>query len=415
METKDKAAQLRKHKRLATGLFLLMVAIYSMSTWMLHHQPGGWVEYIMAFSEAAMVGALADWFAVTALFHHPLGIPVPHTNLIEKSKKNIGDNLGNFVTGNFLTPQSMRPYITKLRVSSYVADWLSSEKNKHLLLEQITTLLRDILRRIDDAAATDFITRKGAELLGNVRLSDITANTLQYFIEKGDHEQLITALATRIKGYISGNKPVVQEMVKKESYFFIPKFVDNKLAEKITTGLVHYFEEIENNHGHPLRAEITAQLTQLVTSIKTDPEWAAKFEEIRSGLFNSNNVQQYANDIWRLLKQTLLEELGHPASTIILYFSGAIHEFAADLKEDIRLQQKIDGWIRHTAYKYILKNRENVATLISNTVANWEGRELSNKLELEVGKDLQFIRINGTLVGGLIGLLIYTLTDLLSR
>lgn len=405
--------QLRNHKRLATGLFLFMVAVYAFMTWLSKSDNAHWIGYVKAFSEAAMVGALADWFAVTALFHHPLGIPIPHTNLIEKSKKSIGDNLGNFVVNNFLTPQNIRPYIQKA-VSAYVAEWLSSSKNKDLILSEVAKLLKDILFKMDDDVVAKFISKKGAELIAKVKLNQIVANALQYFLDRKEHEKLITNLAARVKMYISENEAMVQAKVKEESYFFVPKFIDNKLASKISNGLIRYFEEIEKDPAHKIRAEITQQLFQFVQDMHEQPKWEEEFQQLKDGLLSEEKLNQYASDIWQSLKNTLSAELTVADSALMKYFSRMLDELEQSLKQDEVMRNRIDSWIRHTAYKYILRNTENVGSLISNTVGNWQGRELSQKLEMEVGKDLQFIRINGTLVGGLVGLLIYTITHLLS-
>lgn len=409
----DKARQLRNHKQLATGLFLLMVAVYSIMTYLSRSNPAPWIGYIKAFSEAAMVGALADWFAVTALFHHPLGLPIPHTNLIEKSKKTIGDNLGNFVVDNFLTPQNIRPYIQQISLSAYAAEWLSGKKNKDLLISELVKILKDIIAKIDDTVVAGFIARKGSELVSTVELNKIVAQALQYLLEKKEQEKLVTTLAGRIKKFISENEAMVQEKVKEESYFFVPKFIENKLATKITSGLARYFEEIETDENHKIRGEITQQLEQFALELRTEEKWVAAFDQLKSGLLSEENISRYAADIWQSLKQTLSQELSDQNSAMIRYFSNTVDELAGNLKQDEALRQRIDGWIRLTAYTYILRNTENVGTLISNTVGNWQGRELSQKLELEVGKDLQYIRINGTLVGGLVGLLIYTITRLL--
>lgn len=409
----NKEQQLRQHKRLATGLFVLMATVYILMVWLLKVQPAGWMGYVKAFSEAAMVGALADWFAVTALFNHPLGIPIPHTNLIERSKKNIGDNLGNFIVGNFLTTQNIRPYISKIAVSGYVADWLLLPKNKQLLLGEAAKLLQDIIRKIDDDIVAGFLARKGAELLSNVNLNQIVANAMQYFIDKGEHENLVTLLAGKIKEYINSNETMVQERVKSESYFFVPKFVDNKLAEKITNGLMKYFEEIEQDPQHKIRLKISQQLNQFSTDLKTLPRWKQTFDEMKQNLLSGSNIEQYAGDVWTSLKQTIQDELANPQSAVMQYATKSLDELAENLKSDEVMRNRIDSWIRLTAYKYILRNREKVGQLISNTVGNWEGRELSQKLEVEVGKDLQFIRINGTIVGGLVGLLIYVVTKLI--
>lgn len=413
-QSTDKVKLLRRHKRLATGLFLLMMVVYGLMVYLSRNYPAPWIGYVRAFSEAAMVGALADWFAVTALFHHPLGIPIPHTNLIERSKKAIGNNLGDFVVNNFLTPQNIRPYMQKLAVSAYIAEWLSQKKNKDLVVNETGRLLKDIILKMDDNTISDFIAKKGAELIQELKLNEIVANALQYFLDKKDHEQVITALAAKIRTYISGHIDMVQERVKKESYFFIPKFIDNKVAAKITNGLIRYFEEIETDKNHKIRIEITEQLGRFVHDLKVQDKWQKEFSQLKSGLLSEENLHQYAADLWHSLKQTIITELSDEHSALMRYFSRTIEEFAHNLQQDEVLRKKIDSWVRLTAYKYILRNTENAGDLISNTVGNWQGRELSRKLEIEVGKDLQFIRINGTIVGGLVGLLIYTITHMLS-
>jgi uncharacterized membrane-anchored protein YjiN (DUF445 family) len=407
----DKAAQLRAHKRLATGLFLLMLTIYVVTAWLSRAHPAAWMGYVKAFSEAAMVGALADWFAVTALFHHPLGLPIPHTNLIERGKQAIGNNLGAFVVGNFLTPATIRPYIGKITVSAPAAQWLSVEKNKRLLISEGAHLLLDILNKMDDASVTKFLARRGRGLLEELRLNAVAAAALQYFLDKGGHQQIITILAEKLRVFIGQNEDVVRERVKKESYFFIPSFIDNKLAAKITAGLTDYLDEIARDEHHRLRAELTAQLYAFAERLRTDEKLAMEFRRLSAHLLAPEKLEEYAASAWQSLKATLQKELSNERSAFARYLSRNIDELAQNLRDDPALQRKIDGWIRHTAYRYILRNSAEVGALISNTVGNWQGRELSRKLELEVGKDLQYIRINGTLVGGLVGLLIYALTE----
>jgi uncharacterized membrane-anchored protein YjiN (DUF445 family) len=411
MNATVKAAQLKAHKRLATGLFLLMLLVYAGMVWLSRAHPAGWIGYVQAFSEAAMVGALADWFAVTALFHHPLGIPIPHTNLIEQGRKAIGDNLGAFVVSNFLTAGNIRPYMQKLAVSAYAAQWLELPKNKALVVAETTRMLADILHKMDDRMVARFLARKGAELLNELKLHELVANALQYFLDKGEHEKLIGLAAGKVAGYIRGHEDIVREKVHSESYFFIPKFVDNKLSVKITNGLVGYFEEIASDPDHRIRAEISAQLYLFVEKLRTDSKWEGEMRRLSGSLLSPQRMEEYAAAAWQSLKATLRQELDSGNSALSKYISRTIGELAHSLKQDPVLQQKVDGWIRHTAYRYILRNTAQVGSLISNTIGNWQGNELSAKLELEVGKDLQFIRINGTIVGGSVGLLIYTLTE----
>ena len=395
----------------ATGLFVLMAVIFVVMTILEKKNPAHWIGYIRAFSEAAMVGALADWFAVTALFNYPLGIKIPHTNLIENSKERIGDNLGSFVVENFLSPQNIRPYIQKIKISNFVGDWLSKERNQENLMKEVSIIILDILNKLDDTEVVNFIGKKAKEMSDDLKINEIIGNGLDYILDKNDHQRFITNLSKQIKEYVLNNQDMVKERVKSESYFLIPKFVDNNIADKITHGLSTYFEEVELNENHSLREEITKKLYSFSQEIQTDEKWVEEFRAIKNDFLKEEKINQYSRDIWLSIKKSLSKELEEEQSALKNYIRKNLGELSQNLQNDKKFQNKIDGWVRATAYKYILKNTHQFGALISSTVGNWEGKELSEKLELEVGKDLQFIRVNGTIVGGLVGLIIYTVTE----
>lgn len=411
MTDEEKKIQLRNYKMFATGLFALMAVIFVVMTILEKKNPAHWIGYIRAFSEAAMVGALADWFAVTALFHYPLGIRIPHTNLIENSKERIGDNLGNFVVENFLSPQNIRPYIQKLKISNFVGDWLSKERNQENLMKELSNIVLDILNKLDDTEVVNFIGKKAKEMTDDVKINEIIGNGLDYVLDKNDHQRFITNLSKQIKEYVLNNQKMVKERVKSESFFLIPKFVDDGIAEKITKGLSNYFEEVELDENHSLRAEITQKLYEFSKEIQTEEKWVEEFRTIKNDFLKEEKIQQYSTDIWNSIKKSLSKELEEEQSALKNYLRKNLTELSENLKTDEKFQNKIDNWVRVTAYKYILKNTHQFGALISSTVGNWEGKELSEKLELEVGKDLQFIRVNGTIVGGFVGLIIYTVTE----
>lgn len=413
MTDQEKRRQLRKYKAFATGLFVLMAAVFIITTILQKSDNSHWIGYVRAFSEAAMVGALADWFAVTALFHHPLGLKIPHTNLIQNKKDQIGDNLGSFVVGNFLSPQNIRPYILKLKVSNFVGEWLSKERNQELLISETSDIVLDILKKLEDKSVVNFISGKAKEMSNDWKINQIVGSGLQYILEKNDHQRLVTSLSKQIKDYVLNNQEMVRERVKRESFALIPRFVDDAIADKITSGLSKYFEEVENDAEHSLRQEITGKLMVFSEDLKANEKWQDEFQSIKDSFLKEEKIQQYAQDIWNSIKKSLIKELDTENSALKNYIRKNIIELSHNLQTDEKLKHKIDHWIRFTAYKYILKNTHQFGDLISSTVGNWEGKELSNKLELEVGKDLQFIRVNGTLVGGLVGLLIYTLAHFL--
>lgn len=409
MTDQEKKLQLKKYKLFATGLFLLMVVVFVLTTILQKSNNSHWIGYVRAFAEAAMVGALADWFAVTALFHYPLGIRIPHTNLIQNKKEQIGDNLGNFVVENFLSPQNIRPYISKLKVSNFVGEWLSKNRNQEILLDESSIIILDILNKLDDRAVVNFISKKAHEMTENLKVNEILGNGLDYILEKNDHQRLITNLSKQLKNYVLENHEMVRDRVKKESFALVPKFVDDAIADKITKGLSKYFDEIENDQNHSLRAEITNKLFTFSKDLKENEDWEKELSTIKDSFLKEEKIRAYSQDIWETIKKTLIKELNDDQSSLKKYILKNLNELAFNLQNDEKLQYKIDHWIRVTAYKYILKNTHQFGNLISSTVGNWEGKELSNKLELEVGKDLQFIRVNGTIVGGLVGLIIYTI------
>ena len=409
MTEQQKKQQLRKYQFFATGLFTLMAVIFIVMTVLQKTNNAPWIGFVRAFSEAAMVGALADWFAVTALFHYPMGLKIPHTNLIQNKKDQIGDNLGNFVVENFLSPQSIRPFIVQLKVSEGIGEWLAKKQNQKILVEQISDIALGIVQKLEDEMVLKVIHAKAEEMIAELKMNTIVGNGLDYALQKNMHQKLITTLAKEIKNYIFNHQEVIQERVKKESFSIIPKFVDDAIAGKITRGLTQYFEEVEQNAHHDLRREITHQLQIFIAEVKTNEKWQMEFEKAKKEILKSDTIALYTKDIWQSLKRTLMEALESENSLLKTYLFKNLSSFSEQLQTNAQLQHKIDHWVRVTAYKTILKNRHRFGTLIRSTVGNWEGKELSNKLELEVGKDLQFIRINGTIVGGLVGLIIYTI------
>ena len=309
MNDTEKKLQLRKYKLFATGLFVLMAVIFVVTTILEKSNSAHWIGYIRAFSEAAMVGALADWFAVTALFNYPLGLKIPHTNLIENSKDRIGDNLGNFVVSNFLSPSNIRPYIQKIKISHFVGEWLSTERNQQNLVKEMSNIVLDILNKLDDSAVVKFIGNKAKEMSDDLKINQILGNGIEYILDKNDHQRMITSLSKQIKDYVLQHQEIVKNRVKKESFFLIPKFVDDTIAEKITNGLSSFFEEVENDQNHSLRNEITQKLYDFSHEIQTEEKWAEEFRGIKNDFLKEEKINQYSKDIWESIKKSLSKEL----------------------------------------------------------------------------------------------------------
>ena len=407
----QKIQNLKKHKAIATGLFILMAFIYFLMVYLSQHSPAKWIGYVEAFSEAAMVGALADWFAVTALFKYPLGLKIPHTNLIENSKNAIGDNLGQFVTENFLTPSTIRPYIEKLEVVKYAADWLNKPANQEMLQEELINFSKKIVKDLDDKDVVDFISLKGDEILKQFDLPELVSSSLEYILEKEKHDEILEAIIPKAKEYILESDLIIKDKLN-EKHPVISFFAGKKISKGVVEGVVSFLDEVEEDKEHPIRHNIERIIRENIQNIKESPDWKFRLESLRDDFITKERLNDYALDLWLAIKQNLTESFDDENSAMQVYIKKNIKKLTENLNENQEMIDKINGWVRHFIYRMILRNVKEVESLISNTVDKWEGKELSEKLELEVGKDLQFIRINGTLVGGLVGLVIYTITQL---
>ncbi len=406
-----KKKQLRKHKRIATGLFFLMAVIYTLMIYFQQHNPQKWMGYVEAFSEAGMVGALADWFAVTALFKHPLGLPIPHTNLIERKKNDLGKNLGMFVNENFINPKNIRPYIEKLDVAKLIVDWLNKSKNRLMLETEIANLLNKIIDDLEDDQVENFLTQQGTELLKNIDYQSIASSGIEYMVKNKEHINLLETLLPQLKTYIQENEQLILDRIA-DNRPLIAFLAGKKISREITEGIISFIEEIEKNPHHFVREKLTLTLLNFSADLTTTQKWEDKFSKFKTDFIHAENLKPYTQDAWQAIKNMLQKQLENPNSKLKEYIGQNIDKLAKNLKEDQVLQYRLNHWIQHFAYRMVLKNRQEIETLISTTVEGWEGKELSDKLELEVGKDLQFIRINGTLVGGLMGLFIYLITQL---
>ncbi|MBB6682663.1 DUF445 domain-containing protein [Aequorivita sp. 609] len=406
-----KKNQLRKHKRLATGLFFFMAIVYGLMVYLQHQGSEAWMGYVEAFSEAGMVGALADWFAVTAIFKHPLGIPIPHTNLIERKKDDLGQNLGKFVKDNFLNPENIRPYIEKLNVVKWISEWLNKPASQKILEKEIINLTKKIISDLQDKEVEQFLANKGTEILREIDFQKISSSGIKYFIDKNEHITLLEILLPEIKEYINESQEMILHRLS-ENRPFIAFLAGRKISNEVVEGLIKFIDEIESDKEHFVRKKLTKNLQGFSEDILVSEQWKEKFEKLKQEVLTEQNLRSYTDDAWQSIKGLLLQNLENPNSQLQGYLQSNIQKLSHSLSDDQDISNRINSWVRHFLYRMTLKNSDEVEALISSTVAGWKGKELSEKLELEVGKDLQFIRINGTLVGGFVGLLIYTLTHL---
>lgn len=405
-----KQQQLKRHKLIATGLFILMALIYVSMLILSKSNHQTWINYVKAFSEAGMVGALADWFAVTALFKYPLGIKIPHTNLINTNKDALGENLGNFVSENFLNQATIRPYVTKIDLSGFVANWISNEKNFNKTTFEIRNVLKSILKKINDKEISHLISSKGKEIINGLNLQELASKGLFYTIENNEHQRLISLIIPQAKNYVENNKEAIYKKVVEKNP--ILGLIGGKaVTNQLISGIISFLEDIQNNGNHNIRNELTTKLYEICESIKTDENWKIRFENLKNEFITDEKIQDYASKLWLNTKSNLISNLDDENSDLNQYIKKYLNEIRQNLIENENTKAKINKIVQKFIYKLALKNSNEIGKIISKTVKDWDGKEMSDKLELEVGKDLQFIRINGTLVGGIVGLIIYSLSS----
>lgn len=407
----DKKKQLLKHQAIATGLFVAMALLYIVMLYLQKQQTQFWIGYVKAFSEAAMIGALADWFAVTALFRHPLGLKIPHTNLIENSQKSIGKNLGGFITENFLTPKNIRPYIERLDVTSFASDWIEKKENQATIENEVCQIIEHIITRIEEETLVKYLSQKAANAIHDIPLENIASQGILYILEKKELERLFVLLTPQIHSYIDNNKEeIYQAIIDRKPILGL--IGGKSITNQIITGLHSFLDDITESPNHKIKVEIYDKLANLAVEMNNSTEWKEKLNTILSPFLTADKIEKYAQDFYTSIKTNLLNQLKDNTSSLRYYIRNGILDLKETLKNDKQLQHKINAAVRLSLYKLALKNAKEIGSIIENTVEQWDGKELSEKLELEVGKDLQYIRINGTLIGGLVGVLIYFITNL---
>lgn len=401
---------LKKYKLLATSLFVIMSLGFIVTSILIKNNSAEYLKYIRAFCEAAMIGALADWFAVTALFKKPLGLNIPHTNLIENSKDDIGENLGKFVSDNFLNPTNIKPYIKKLDGVNFILNWIKVPANKKKFEDEVKSFIINFLKELNDHEVIAYLNKKSTEIIRDFSISEPVFKISNHLITENQHNKLIDKLLPYLKKYINDNKDFVKDQVT-ENAGFVGILFGNKISNSMVSGLNSFIEEIQQNPNHQIRLQIEYKLLEYITKLQTDEQFKLKLNGFKNDFFTTHQINDLTSKGWISFKENTIKELENPESSLNNYLTKYSNQFITQLKDETILKNRINIWIQTFSFKVIAKNSNYIATLIATTVKNWDGKELSEKLETEVGKDLQFIRINGTIIGGLIGVLIYTLTQ----
>lgn len=406
----QKRDRLRGMKRLATGLLILMALVFVATDRAELSYP--WLSYVRAFAEAAMIGALADWFAVTALFRHPLGVPIPHTAIIAKRKNEIGESLAAFVRDNFLVADALKPRLKMIDFAQRIGGWMCIDINASRLAGDAGAFSRWFLDVLDSTALRHFLRENMHLTLHQIKVTPLIGGVLDLLTQSDHHQELMDALTRAARRQLELNKDSIRERIKTRSPWWMPKFVDREIYDKLVTEIEEMLEKVGSDSENQARRQFNREIERFITALKTDPDVIERGERLKNEILGRPEIQQYFFDIWNEISAYLSQQSADPDSRVRRRIESGIRQFGDALMQSPEMREQVNDWISDIVMYVVGHYREEISLLISETVKNWDADATSQRIELHVGRDLQFIRINGTLVGGLVGLLIHSLQQL---
>jgi uncharacterized membrane-anchored protein YjiN (DUF445 family) len=400
--------RLRRMKRIPLALLVLMAVLFVLTL----DRPETWAAWVHAFSEAGMIGALADWFAVVALFRHPLGIPIPHTAIIPTRKNELGQSMARFVADHFLEPEVVRDKLSGVNLSMHMAVWLGTQRGRDNVTGLAVSLLRWGMGALHEKRVRDFIGRLSQQRFSGVQLAPMMGQTLDWLIRDGRHQQVLTQIIRHLIVVLHDNRDVIRERVQHKSPWWLPGFVDDRILKQMLERIETQLFEMSLDDAHPLRGQFNSWLMDLAEELKTSSEYRRLGERLKQQMLENGELHDYLYSLWTELVSSIEADLDQPESVIRDQMGAWLATFAVELENDDDMQMLVNGWLQDSGVALVKRNRHAISTLISDTVESWDGLDTSRRVELAIGHDLQFIRINGTLVGGLVGVLIHALTRL---
>ena len=409
-EDADRERALRNMKRWATGMLGLATVIFVIAKLFEARYP--WLGIVVATAEASMVGALADWFAVTALFKHPMGIPIPHTAIIPARKDRVGITLGMFVQRNFLNRDVIAQRLTMLRPAERLSTWLMEPESVRSVSKQIARAASAGANVLRDEDVDNLI---GNAIMNRVRetpVAPLIGRFLALLTADNRHQALLDQVIRLTARGLTENQDLIRDRVDKESPWWVPGAVDDKITRRIVQALEATLKDVNENPEHPLRLRFDTAIDEFIVKLQASPEVILKAEKIKEEVLNAEAVQKLSGAIWRDAKAKLSRYADSPDEVNTEAIERGLRGLGQAIQSDPALMAKIDQWIVDAAIVVIERYQDEVGELIASTVKRWDPIATSRRIELAIGRDLQFIRINGTLVGGLAGMLLYLLGGL---
>jgi uncharacterized membrane-anchored protein YjiN (DUF445 family) len=404
----ERRSRLRKMRLVATSLLVVAAIVFVVT----HGHPGFW-GYLNAAAEAAMVGAVADWFAVTALFRHPLGLKVPHTAIIPERKDSIGHSLEDFITDNFLTAQNVQQRLATAQVPMRVGRWLAEPANARRVVTESAPALAKGIGSISDAEVGDFLSRVLLPRLAREPVSPLLGSLLEGIVKDDSHRQVVDLVVRELHDWVRDNEATVTSLIGSRAPWWSPRWLDDTVTARLHVELVRWLADIRDTPDHQVRQAIDDLLTKLADNLQNDPSTMERTEQLKVRVLSHPSVGDSLVGMWQSVKRVVVESLEDPDSELRERIVRALTDLGGRIVTDDGLRGSLDRRLGEISGHVVTTYGHEISTVISQTIERWDGDEASKRIELHVGRDLQFIRINGTVVGGLVGLLIYSLAQLL--
>ncbi|MFT7474134.1 MAG: uncharacterized membrane-anchored protein YjiN (DUF445 family) [Verrucomicrobiales bacterium] len=397
-------------KIVATSMLVVAAIIFIVARGI--EQDHGWAGYVRATAEAAMVGALADWFAVTALFKHPLGLPIPHTAIIPKRKDEIGEGLGDFVQSNFLTGAVIADKLSTVQMSRRLGEWLREPANARSMVSEVAVVASAISEVLsDDEDVQMMVDSLVRDRLGRLPVAPILGRVIDAGMDGEHHHELYNAVLSGAANFLEDNRSTFRRRLTNESPWWVPEPIDDRIFDKIYGAVMTFLREVDSNPQHHIKRDIDFRSREFADRLRSDQRLIEQGEKLKQELLDHPEFRAWTKDLWSSLQRGFGEATQDADSDTRRRIEEAIIALANRLVDDADLQEKVDAWIESIVVYLAEAGRTEIAALIANTVEGWDPDETADLIELQVGRDLQFIRINGTMVGGLAGLLIHTASE----
>jgi uncharacterized membrane-anchored protein YjiN (DUF445 family) len=393
----------------ATGLLAVMAVVFVATSLLLSRWPA--LGYVRAFAEAAMVGACADWFAVTALFRRPFGLPIPHTAIIPRNKDRIGDALGRFIVENFLSPRVLDAKLKQLELAAWGGAWLQNPRNARMVAGRISAWAPQLMRALPAGGLEDLAGSAALAAAKSVPAAPAASVLLTAIWNEGRLEPLVERAAELLANHLSDNQEVILEAVQGQSWRWMPSFVDRAIARKITAGLVQLLGDVQQPE-HPWRVELGAAVERLAARLATDPDMLRQGEALKQQVLDDPRLREHAHRLWLEVEHQLKTSWAGDSEAVRDKIEPIVHDLGGWLSNDPIVQRTLNTGARALVREVLAPRREEIGRFVAQVVQGWDARSVVERLELQVGPDLQYIRINGTIVGGLVGLALYALSRL---